>query len=70
MGDHTIRTNTTDAYDAVAIAEAPSNPMGQKRHNAAVGDPTHESPDGDCSIAQLVTFVGIALKDGWCPIGS
>ena len=43
MGDHTIRTNTTDAYDAVAIAEAPSNPMGQKRHNAAVGDPTHES---------------------------
>ena len=40
---HTIRTNTTDAYDAVAIAEAPSKPMGQERHNAAVGYPTHES---------------------------
>ena len=43
MGDHTIRTNTTDAYDAVAIAVAPSKPMGHKRYNAAVGYPVHES---------------------------
>ena len=37
MGTHAIRTNTTDADDAVATAEAPSKPMGQERHNAAVG---------------------------------
>ena len=43
MGNHAIRTNTTDAYDAVAIAEAPSKPRGQKIHNAAVGYPIHES---------------------------
>ena len=43
MGDHTIRTSTTDAYDAVAIAGSPSKPMGHKRHNAAAGYPTHES---------------------------
>ena len=43
MGDHTRRSITTDADDAVAIDGAPSKPMGQKRHNAAVGYPTHES---------------------------
>ena len=43
MGDHTIRTNTTDAYDAVAIAVAPSKPMGHKRYNAAMGYPIHEA---------------------------
>ena len=35
--------NTKDADDAVAITGAPSKPMGQKRNNAAVGYPIHES---------------------------
>ena len=37
------RTITTDAYDAVAISVAPSQPVGQERHNAAVSYPVHES---------------------------
>ena len=43
MGDHTRRSITKDADDAVAIDDAPSKPMGQKIPNAAVGDPIHES---------------------------
>ena len=30
MGDHTRRSITKDADDAVAIDDAPSKPMGQK----------------------------------------
>ena len=66
MGDQTRRSVTKDADDAAAIAVAPSKPMGQKIHNAAMGDPIHESSSGEtsstCQQSERNAFSGFGIS--------